>query len=401
MWSERARRVIPGGASTGSKRDAALYGAALAPDLPTHFRRAYGCRVETADGRDLVDCTMALGAVAFGYADAEVDAAVYAAVRDGNVGGLSPLLEIEVAERLIDVVPCAEQVRFLRSGAEATAAALRLARAATGRDRIIACGYFGWHDWSNAGPGVPHGANADVQMVSFNDAAALEYAAQEAGQSLAAIVIEPLVHEIASDEWLRTARRLADTMGAVLVFDEIKTAFRIRTGGVQELRGITSDLTCLGKAMANGFPIAAVVGKREVMEFARSAWISSTLASETTALAATRAVLDRHARTDVCGELARVGQRMQAVVRDAIAPHTLGISVQGPPHMWRFVSDNQERIDALVAESAREGVLLKRGAYQFAALAHDDSALDQIGASVARAAATVSAQFADATVRPT
>lgn len=401
MWSERASRAIPGGASTGSKRDAAMYGAALAPDLPTHFRRAHGCRLETADGRELVDCTMALGAVAFGYADEEVTAAVHAAAIEGNVAGLAPLIEIEVAERLIDVIPCAEQVRFLKSGAEATSAALRLARAATGRDRVIASGYFGWHDWSNAGPGVPHGAHADVQMVPFNDIAALEHAAREAGQSLAAIVIEPLVHDFATDDWLRTARRLADEARAVLVFDEIKTAFRIRTGGVQELLGVTPDLTSIGKAMANGFPIAAVVGKREIMEFARSAWISSTLASETTALAATRAVLDRHVRTDVCSELARIGERMQFSVRDALASHSIDIGVQGPPHMWRLVSDDQDRIDALVAASAREGVLLKRGAYQFAALAHDDSAVAQIGACVGRAAATVHAQLTDSTTRQT
>ncbi len=399
MWSERANRVIPGSASTGSKRDAAMYGAALAPDLPTHFRRAHGCRLETADGRILVDCTMALGAVAFGYADEEVTAAVHVATLEGNVAGLSPLLEIEVAERLIDIIPCAEQVRFMKSGAEATSAALKLARAATGRDTVIASGYFGWHDWSNAGPGVPQGAHVDVRMVPFNDVGALEEAAREAGQSLAAIVIEPLVHDIASDAWLRAARRLADASGAVLVFDEIKTAFRIGTGGVQERSGVTPDLTSIGKAMANGFPIAAVVGKRQIMEFARSAWISSTLASETTALAATRAVLDRHARADVCGELWRIGEGMQSAVRDALTPHVPGISVQGPAPMWRLVSDDEGRLDALVAASAREGVLLKRGAYQFAALAHDDSALAQIGACVGRAAATVHKQFADATQR--
>lgn len=401
MWSERARRAIPGGASTGSKRDDAMYGAAIAPDLPTHFRRAQGCRLETAEGRELVDCTMALGAVAFGYADSEVAAAVHAAALDGNVAGLSPLLEIEVAERLIDVIPCAEQVRFLKSGAEATSAALKLARAATGRDRVIASGYFGWHDWSNAGPGVPEGAHADVQMVPFNDVAAIEHAARDAGQSLAAIVIEPLVHDIATREWLQAARRLADAVGAVLVFDEIKTAFRIRTGGVQELRGITPDLTSIGKAMANGFPIAAVVGKRSIMECARSAWISSTLASETTALAATRVVLDRHARTDVCGQLASIGERMQTTVRDALSRHSTGIGVQGPPQMWRLVSNDQARIDALVAESVREGVLLKRGAYQFAALAHDEMALVQLGAAVDRAAATAHAQFAESTANST
>jgi glutamate-1-semialdehyde 2,1-aminomutase len=282
-------------------------------------------------------------------------------------------------------------VRFLKSGAEATAAAVRLARAHTGRTQILASGYFGWHDWSNPGPGVPTGAHADVTPVPFGDVAALDAAVAHAGDALAGIILEPLVHQIAPEPWLRAARDACDRVGAVLIFDEIKTAFRVRPGGVQALTGVIPDLTTLGKALANGYPLAAVVGRRRVMQAARAAWISSTLATEGTALAAARAVLDRHARQEVCGELARIGDALQAAVQRALAPHALGVRVEGPGVMWRLVADAPEHLDALVAESARRGVLLKRGAYQFAALAHDAAAVASVEAAIGAAARALSA----------
>jgi glutamate-1-semialdehyde 2,1-aminomutase len=386
-WADRAQRVIPGGTSTGSKRPGVLYGSALAPDLPTHARRAYGCRLETADGCELIDLSMALGAVALGYADAEVTEAVAEAAAVGPVCGLPPLLELEVAERLTRVIPCAEQVRFLKSGAEATAAAVRLARAHTGRDHVIASGYFGWHDWSSTAPGVPAGVQADLTAVPFDDVDALQHAVATAGETLAAIIVEPLVHHVASPAWLSAARALCDAHGAVLIFDEVKTAFRVRTGGVQQLLGITPDLTTIGKAVANGYALAAVVGREPVMSAATRTWISSTLAAETTALAAARVVLDRHARLDVCHGLERIGAQLQQAVRDAIAPYALGLEVDGPAVMWRLTAERESVLDALVAECVRRGLLLKRGAYQFAALAHDETAVRAVHAIVSDAAA--------------
>lgn len=222
---------------------------------------------------------MALGAVGIGYADPSVTQAVHETVLQGNVSILPHRLEVEVAERLIEVIPCAEQVRFLRTGAEATAAAVRLARTATDRDRIIACGYFGWLDWCSDAAGVPQDVRDAVTWVPFDDVLALR-SAVALGPAPAAIIIEPLVHDIASLEWLQVARDEATRVGAVLIFDEVKTAFRVRTGGVQALRDVTPDLTTLGKAMANGYPLAAVVGRADVMDAARRTWISSTAASE-------------------------------------------------------------------------------------------------------------------------
>lgn len=373
----RALGRIPGGASTGSKRADAIYGHA-APG-PTHFRAARGCRLVTAEGAELVDCTMALGAVALGYADPGVTAAVVEAARAGNTAGLSHVLEVEVAERLCQVIPCAEQVRFLKSGAEAMAAAVRIARTHTGRTLVLGSGYFGWLDWSNDSAGVPEGVRAGFRPLPFDDLDALERAAREAGDHLAAIAIEPVIERLPSREWILAARRLASDRGAVLIFDEMKTGFRLRTGGYQELAGVVPDLAAFGKAMANGFPIAAVVGREPVMRAAARTWISSTLAGEATALAAVRAVLERHEHEPVCTTLAARGAAMRAAFDRAVAASGVeGVRQRGIDPMWLIEFAAADRLDRFVRLAAGEGVLFKRGAYDYASLAHDQDAIERI-----------------------
>ena len=385
-WRSRAADVIPGGSSTGSRRPDALYGArAFDAAVPTHYERAEGCVLWTPDGRRFIDTGMALGAVGIGYADAAVTRAVVIAASNGSVSALPHRLEVEVAERLVQVIPSAEQVRFLRTGAEANAAAIRLARALTGRDHVLACGYFGWLDWCSDTAGVPAAVRADITWVPFDDIKALELAASRLPNPPAAIVIEPLVHDIASAAWLESARRVADRTGAVLIFDEVKTAFRVRTGGVQELTGVTPDLTTLGKAMANGYPLAAVVGRAGVMEVAHHTWISSTAATESTGLAAAKAVLEWHERVDVPERMAAAGGMLLEIIDTALAESPwVGVRADGPPMMWRLLADAPEQLDALVAVAARHGLLLKRGAYQFGAIAHDEMALEEVAALMPR-----------------
>lgn len=375
-WAARAAALIPGGSSTGSKRPAGIYGRDV-PDAPTHYRRAHGCRVVAADGRELVDFTMSLGAVALGYADPDVVRAVCEAAGEGNVAGLASVREVEVAARLCDVVPCAERVRFLKTGAEAVAAAVRIARAATGRTLVLHSGYFGWLDWWSDADGVPPGAHADARPIPYDDAPALEAAAAEAGSALAAIVLEPVQERLPDPAWVRRARELCDAVGAVLVLDEVKTAFRLHAGGWQALAGVTPHVAVVGKALANGFPLAAVLGDAAVMDAARRTWISSTLAGESTALAAAAAVLDRHGREDVCARIARAGEAQLAVARDALAASGAGERVQlaGLPAMWFLRHADAAAETRLLEALARSGVLLKRGAYNFASPAHDDAAL--------------------------
>lgn len=390
-WRARAEGALAAAASTGSKRPAALYGADAPADAPLHFVRAAGCRLVTVGGETLVDLVSALGAVALGYADPEVVRRVCAAAADGHAAGLSHASEVTLAERLCDLIPCAERVLFLKSGAEAVAAAVRLARAATGRDRVIGSGYFGWLDWWSRGPGVPAGAARDFTSVPFDDVAALEEAVRAAPGALAAIVLEPVVERLPSAAWLRAARRLCDAHGAVLVLDEVKTGCRLHVGGFQataHAAGVLPDVAVFGKALANGFPLAAVVGRRAVMDAARRAWISSTLAGEATALAAAHAVLDRHAGEDVCARLHAVGDRLRGAVAGALgAAAVADVRVEGIAPMWflRFAGVDAARRETRFLDAARAaGVLFKRGAYDYATLAHDDPA---VLAQVARAAA--------------
>lgn len=384
-WVTRATRVIPGGASTGSKRVATLYGSPV-EDLTTHFTRAAGCHVQTIDGEMLVDCTMALGSVALGYAEPQLTRAVIEVIANGSVSGLSPALEVDVAERFCGVVPCAERVQFLKTGAEAMSAAVRIARTYTGRDVVIGCGYFGWHDWSGDAAGIPSSTRAMYRAVPFDDTPALEKAVSEAGNRLAAIVLEPVIERLPSKEWISRARTLATEKGAVLIFDEVKTGFRIATGGYQQYAEIVPDLAAFGKAMANGFPLSAVCGNAALMDAASKTWISSTLASEAAALAAAGAVLAWHDRADICATLWSTGKEMRQVVSDAItASGVPGVSVEGIDPMWLLRFDDPAIENAFVAAAVRHGVLFKRGAYNFAAVAHDEDAIREIesGASAA------------------
>lgn len=384
-WLTRAQRVLVRGASTGSKRVDALYGDADV-SMPTHFARASGCRVETVDDIMLVDCTMALGSVALGYAEPQLTRAVIEALAHGSVAGLSPALEVEVAERFCAAIPCAERVQFLKTGADAMSAAVRIARTYTGRDTIIGCGYFGWHDWSSDSAGVPAGTSQSFRSIPFDDIPALERAVADAGTSLAAIAIEPVIERLPSKEWVARARALCDANDAVLIFDEIKTGFRLATAGYQQYADITPDLAAFGKAMANGFPLAAVCGNAALMAAAEKTWISSTLASETGALTAAAAVFSWHDRADVCQSLWNIGKEMRDAVSRALeASGAQGVSMDGIDPMWLLRFDDPARETTFLQAAVNNGVLFKRGAYNFAALAHDDDALREIEAGASAA----------------
>jgi glutamate-1-semialdehyde 2,1-aminomutase len=376
-WRLRAEAVVAGGASTGSKRPHTMYGVEH-EDAPSHYVDASGCRIRTAGGATLVDCTMALGAVAIGYADPEVTMQAMRRLA-APVAGLTHVVEVEVAERLCLDIPCAERALFFKSGAESVAAAVRLARTYTARDHVVGGGYFGWLDWSSDSAGVPERVRRDFTPVSWGDERALCAAVDAAGPRLAAIVLEPVVEREPPEGYLAAARRLADRSGAVLVFDEIKTGFRMHRGGYQVLCGVTPDLATFGKALANGYPLATVVGRAPIMDAVRRTWISGTLASEAMSLGAAMGVLDRHEREDVCAQVAAAGGRMRRAVSDALSSSGVaGATVQGIDPMWFLRWDDAARESRFLAASRAAGVLFKRGAYNYAAMAHDEQTLIDI-----------------------
>jgi len=372
---------VPGFTSTGSKRPDALFGPAAPDDvegLPTRLTRASGCRVWDASGREYTDYVMALGAVALGYGHPEVNRAAEQAMAAGVVGPLPPVIEEELAEVLAIRIPWLERVRFLKTGAEAVAAAVRLARVATGRERVLGCGYHGWLDWCQAGEGVPAGTRALYAEIPFNDVEASRRLIRDAGDRLAAVVVEPVVVIEPTQEWLETVRVESARVGAVLVFDEIKTAFRLAIGGAAERYGVRPDLAVLGKALANGFPLAVIGGRADIMAGSARTWISSTLATESVALAAARATLEVMVRDDVCGHLHRMGTRLLHGLHRLHRKHADLVTGVGGVAEMCFLHFASENISRDVARGCvARGLLFKRTAYNFVSMAHDEGTVDR------------------------
>ncbi len=366
---------VPGFTSTGSKRPDALFGT------PARMTRASGCRVWDENGREHIDFVMALGAVALGYGHADVNRAATAAIAAGVVGPLPPVAEEELAEALCGQIPWLERVRFLKTGAEAVAAAVRLARVATGRDEVLGCGYHGWLDWcQGATEGVPAPVRDLFAELPFNDVAAGREMIRARAPRLAAVVVEPVIVSEPTREWLQMLRVETERAGAILIFDEIKTAFRLAIGGAVARYHVTPapDLVVLGKALANGFPLAVVGGRTDLMNAASRTWISSTLATEGVSLAAARATLDVFVRDDVCGHLHRVGTRLLHGLHEVQRAHSgLVTGVAGIAEMCFLHYATEDLSRAVASQAAARGLLFKRTAYNFVSLAHDEGTVDR------------------------
>lgn len=340
-WRRRAQRVLPGGAQTAAKSPGQWPGG----PLPAFLRRASGGHVWDVDGNEWVDFPMALGPVLLGHADPEVAAAIAAQLRDGVSFTLMHPLEVEVAERIAALCPGVQTVWFAKTGSEATAAAIRLARARTGRERILTCGYHSWHDWYAAGlpqvRGVPGAARPLVSSFGFNDLHELERLLRPG--DVAAVILEPTGAVLPEPGFLDGVVGLARRAGAVSVFDEMISGFRIAPGGAREKYGVTPDLSCYGKALGNGMPIAAVAGQRAMFADFDRAYISGTYAGETLSLAAARAVLDAIASGEVLARIASAGGRLLAGLRDCVTRHQVAgrVTVGGEPSrpVVRFAGD--------------------------------------------------------------
>jgi glutamate-1-semialdehyde 2,1-aminomutase len=369
---------VAGVTSTGSKRPDALFGGE-APGVPRAMVRSQGCRVWDVEGREYLDLIMALGAVALGYAEPVVTEAAITAVRDGVVGPLPPALEEEVASELRRLIPWAEQLRFLKTGAEAMAAAVRLARAVTGREGVLGCGYHGWLDWCHPGaPGVPLGTRSLYADLPFNDSERTRELIRRAGDTLAAVVFEPVILAAPDPAWLTVLREETARVGALLVADEIKTVGRVAVGGGCERWGVRPDLVVMGKAIANGFPLAAVGGRADVMAAVTRTWISSTLATEWVSLAAARATLEVMVARRVPEHLGRVGARLLSGFQALADRHPRVVrGVAGLPEMCCLQFHEESAGAALAVEAARRGLLFKRGAYNFVSLAHGEAVVDR------------------------
>jgi len=367
---------VAGFTSTGSKRPAAFFGDAPGA-WPLRMVSSNGCRIRGDDGREYLDCVMALGAVALGYGHRAVRQAVIDAVERGGIGPVPPMEEEGLAEDLQRVMPHLERIRFLKTGAEAVAASIRLARVSTGRDRVLGAGYFGWLDWCSHGAGVPEPVQRLFATLPFNDEEETRAAIRAAGDELACVVVEPVIEAEPTREWLRALREETRRVGALLIFDEIKTALRVAPGGAVERWGGEPDLVVLGKAIANGFPLSAVGGRAAIMRGVEQTWISSTTATEFVSLAAARATLRAATAEGLHRHLGLVGAKLhQGLTRASLKYPRQINSVGGIPEMCYLRFATEQLSSRMAIACARRGLLFKRSAYNFVSLAHQEADID-------------------------
>jgi glutamate-1-semialdehyde 2,1-aminomutase/spore coat polysaccharide biosynthesis protein SpsF len=311
VWFARARQVIPGCAQTFSKG----YTQHVQGVAPLFLERGQGCRVWDVDGNEYIDYIQGLLANILGYAHPEVNAAAIAQYTEGHSFSLPHPLEVQLAERLTRLIPCAEMVRFGKNGSDATAGAVRAARAFTKRDRIACCGYHGWQDWyigsTTRNAGVPGAVRALTHSFPYNDLAALEKLLSEHPEEFAAVIMEPVNFVEPQPGYLQAVKDLAWKHGAVLIFDEICTGFRFGLGGAQARYEVIPDLACFGKGMGNGFPIACVVGRAEVMRVFEEIFFSFTFGGEAASLAAALKVLSILEQTDALARIEANGRLLQ------------------------------------------------------------------------------------------
>lgn len=395
-----AKEIIPGGTQLLSKRP-----EMFAPDVwPAYYSKAKGCRVWDLDGREFIDMSiMAVGACILGYADDEVDDAVVAALRNGVNASLNCPEEVALAEALIDLHPWFGMVRYARSGGEAMGMAVRIARAHTKRDIVLFSGYHGWNDWYLAANlsdgqhldgqlmpglepnGVPRGLSGTAIPFDANSIESLREKVRGQESKIAAIIIEPARGEDAPAGYLKALRDLASEIGAVLLFDEITSGYRMCVGGIHRNYGVYPDMAVFAKSMANGYAMAAVLGTEKVMQAAQTTFISSTNWTDRVGPTAALATLKKYIREGVEHHLIETGNRVKDIWRNAAEATELKINVTGLPTLaaFSFVSEHQAECNTrFTIEMLKESFL---GFRQFKpSLAHTVQVLSQYQEAVQR-----------------
>jgi glutamate-1-semialdehyde 2,1-aminomutase len=335
---KRAEAIIPLGSQTFSK-SRTQYPVGVSP---LFIDRAKGSYVWDLDGNRYIDLVNSLAAITLGYNNKYVNRAVARQLKKGTLFSLPGILETEVAERIVELVPSAEMVRFAKNGTDATSAAIRLARAYTGRDHVLFCGYHGWQDWfvgaTTKNKGVPLAVSMLTHKFLYNDLESLTNLFSALPNQVAAVILEPMNSTYPNPGFLEGVRDLTQKNGSILIFDEVVTGFRFDIGGAQKLFDVTPDLTALGKGIANGYPLSAIVGKKEIMNEMENIFFSGTFGGELLSLASAKATIELYKKFDVCGELNFIGSTLAAGLRQIISELEMEsiLEVSGHP-TWLFL----------------------------------------------------------------
>jgi glutamate-1-semialdehyde aminotransferase len=380
---ERAKTLIPGGVQASRLP---IYPG----ESPVYIQRGKGARCWDIDGNEFIDYTLGLGPIILGYAYPAVDDAVARTLAEGVCFTFNHPLQNELAETILRLVPCAEMATFFKTGSDACTAAIRIARAYTGRERIARCGYHGWHDWAVLAydgldtAGIPAALRPYSVAFDANVPSTLQ-ALLAAPEAYAAVIVAP--EEIHQDHAARLAEiaRLARAHGAVFILDEVKTGFRLALGGAQQLFGVTPDLCTLSKAIANGFPLAAVAGRRAIMEATQHVWVSSTFNGEILSMSAALATIGELQQDGALAHIWRMGERLLAglddvIARSGVAAETVRIPAPPMPFL-RFTDANGERRNrqkhAFYTAALDGGVLFHPDHVWFLSKSHGEAEIDR------------------------
>ena len=379
LW-KKAKTLIPGGNQLLSKR-----AEMFLPNLwPAYYSKAKGAYLWDLDGHKYLDMTsMGVGSCILGYADPDVDRAVIHRIRRGSMATLNAPEEVELAELLCEIHPWAHMVRYARTGGESMAIAARIARAYTGKDVIAFCGYHGWADWYLAAnlenkvgldehllkglepKGVPKALKGSIVPFRYNHIEELEEIIQN-NPSLAAVIMEPFHGEWPKDNFLQKVRELAKKAGAVLVFDEITVGWRMTLGGAHLSLGVNPDMAIFAKSMSNGYPMAAIIGTRKVMQAAQDTFISSTYWTEGIGPTATLASIKKMKRVKLAKYLEQIGKKMKNGWERAAKTHGINVRFGGIPALqfYTFLGHDSQIVKTLfVQEMLRRGILATNAYY--------------------------------------
>jgi len=378
---EKAKTLIPGGVS-----------GARVPYIPgrypVYMDRANGARVWDVDGNEYIDWMSGYGCILLGHAYPEVDAAARNQMEKGFISLLSNPLQNELAQRIVETVPCAEMVYFLKTGTDATSAGVRIARIYTGRDRIIRWGYHGWADWAASGfegldAGVPQCTKDLVDTFKYNDLDSVAAVFNAHAGEIACLIMMPIETEMPAPGFLEGVKQLCKANGAVLIFDEIRSGFRMAPGGAQEYFGVEPDLCALSKAMANGYAIAAVAGRREIMTALEKGLFSATFFVSSLEMAAALALINICQRDGVVERIWSLGEKFQRELGEVAAQSPLNINVVGTPPMpfLEFAIDDEvlksKVKDAFYAETTRLGIFFHPGHHWFVNFSHSEEDVEE------------------------
>lgn len=397
-YYKKAKKIIPGGTQLLSKRP-----EMFAPDIwPSYYSKAKGCKVWDLDGREFIDMSiMSVGACILGYADDEVDNAVVKALKDGVSSSLNCYEEFQLARELIELHPWFGMVRFARSGGEAVNIAVRISRAYTKRDIVMFSGYHGWNDWyisSNLSDnknldgqlmpglkpnGIPRGLKGTSIPFEANDITSLNDKIKGKEKKIAAIVIEPARGEEAKPKYLEKLKDRAKEIGAILIFDEITSGFRMCAGGIHKKYRVYPDLAVFAKSMGNGYAISAIAGSEKVMETAQSTFISSTNWTDRIGPAAALATIKKYKKNKVNQKIIASGKKVKTIWIENAKSNGLNIKVSGLPSLASFSFDYKKQTEMntiFTIEMLKEGFL---GYRQFKpSLAHTDSEISKYNKAV-------------------